>query len=59
MQYHAPILAIKSIWAPAMLAQAATPSTITIRSYPDVNPGIAFNGHGSPSGYRFGMMMPQ
>ena len=59
MQYYAPLLAVKSTWAPAMLAQAATPSTITIRSYTDVDTGIAFNGHGAPSGYRFGMMMPQ
>ena len=59
MQYYAPLLALKSIWAPAMHAQSANPSTVTIRSYTDVDTGIAFNGHSSPSGYRFGMMMPQ
>ncbi len=59
MQYHAPLLSLKSIWAPAMLTQTATPSTIITRSYTDVDTGIAFNGHVSPTGYRFGMMLPQ
>ncbi len=59
MQYYAPLLAANLIWAPAMLAQTATPSTMAIRSYTDVDTGIAFNGHNSPTGYRFGIMMPR
>ena len=42
-----------------MLAQAASSSTITISSYTDVDTGIAFNGYDSPTGYQFGMIMPQ